>query len=148
MRSLRLEFLSIASVLSLPTAICLSFPFESLKFKATNVSTECVPSAAFVILSSDEEKIALLAAKTTWQSDESTGQRMRIRLPLSEIPDESDASFLDVKTGPLMPEPFHPLPYNPPAWMPSQKASDPVRVPHIENSNRGAFSREELLKLN
>ena len=149
MRTLRHECLSACLVLSIPTAICLCFPYEALQFKGRAATSDLTASAAFVILSPEAEAAALIAAKTAWQSELSTDSRMRMGLPLGELAEDRDLHSLEVKTTPLEPEPNVPLSYRASAWAPSQKAAEAVRIsPDAGASDKPAFPREELLRLN
>ena len=149
MKSLQQEILTSVSVLAFPAAIVLSFPSEAVSFRAKPVSPDCAASAAFVTLSPEQERAALAAAKTAWQSDAATRQRQRIRLPLGELPEDAPGPLLDIGAGlrPVdVPEPFG---YRPLGWEPSLRSASPARIPSERPSGPvPAFSREELLKMN
>lgn len=147
MRSFRHELFSSAAVLALPAAIVATFPREAIDFKAGAAPAARPARVAFVTLSPDEEAALLGSARTAWQAGSSVGQRMRMRLPLGELPDEPEGPLLDmgIATRPEEPEPVS---YRLPPWMPSLAAPPPVRADGGgEEKPQPAFPREELLKL-
>ena len=149
MRSLRHELFSLASVLAVPAAVALFFPYEAVSFRATSVSAESPASAAFVTLSPEQESAALVAARTSWQTDAAARQHRHVRLSLGELPEGPTGPLLDVGT--LMRPAASPEPvvYRPAGWQPSLGAERPARlIQEQETRTTPAFSREELLKLN
>ncbi|MCR5753105.1 MAG: hypothetical protein K6G91_14220 [Kiritimatiellae bacterium] len=148
MRSLRHELFSTCAVLALPTAILLAFPRSAIEFKGMEAPSPGPASVAFVALSEDERAALLGAARTAWQTDAPIGQRMRTRLPLGELPEESEGPLLDVGLARRRPEGPEPVSYRPSPWCPSLRAPPPVRVEgKAEEKAPPAFSREDLLSI-
>lgn len=149
MRSLRHELFSLTSVLAVPAAVALFFPYEAVSFKATSASAESRASAAFVTLTPEQESAALVAARTSWQADAAVRQRRHVRLPLGELPEGPAGPLLDVETMMRSADVPEPIAYRPAAWKPSLGSARPARLSQEpEARTMPAFSREELLKLN
>ena len=148
MRSLRHELFSTTVVLALPVAIVLAFPRSAINFRANGMPLATPAPVAFVTLSEEESAAFLGSARTAWQADASTGQRMRMRLPLGELPDETVGPLLDVGLATRHRDELEPVAYRPPPWRPSLAAPPPVRIgPVAEDKTPLPFPRDELLSI-
>lgn len=126
-----------------------AFPISALDFKAEKVSASRPASAAFIELTIEEEIAALKAAKSAWQSEASALERMRVRLPLGELPEEEIGAPLEFSpaTQAFLPA-LEPVAYPLPTAALSQAANAPVRLlAEPEGRQAPMFSREELLDL-
>ena len=148
MRSLRHELFSTSVVLALPAAIVFAFPRSAIEFKANAAPPARPAQVAFVTLSEDESASILGSARTAWQADASTGRRMSIRLPLGELPEESEGPLIDVGLATRRAEEPEPVAYRPPPWRPSFAAPPPARIAAgSEEKVSPPFSRDELLSI-
>lgn len=146
MRSVRHELASVAVALALPVAVAVSFPYGAVGFGAA----PCPPKPAcmaFVVLSAAEERAALRAAKTSWQVSASGERRMRVRLPLGDLPEEKLGP--SVAFGDMAPRPELPVVrYDVSPWVPSCAAGAAAEMaPSAPVRKEPVFSREELLKV-
>lgn len=147
MTSLGREIRAVAIVSAMIVGVVLSFPVSELNFKARSVPSTHAASAAFIVLTAEEEAMALKAAKSAWQSEATATQRMRARLPLGELPEEEVGTVLEFETRAIDGScPFKILEYPRPAALPS-RAQAPMRRldPEPEVQPPPAFSRENLL---
>ena len=150
MTALWRELRSVLAVGTLTAGVVAAFPISALDFKARSVPVDFEASAAFVRLTAEEEDSVLKAAKTTWQDESSAMQRMRVRLPLGDLPEEDMSRTPDpaAPVGLSSPSP-EPIPYRLPAYRPSSAAQPASRLaPEPEVRPLPAFSRDELLQLN
>lgn len=149
MTPLKYEFRSLMSVGVLTAGIALAFPLSAIRFEAERKPISSSAVASFVNLTLEQEVAALKAAKSAWQSDASARERMRVRLPLGELPEEEQALSLGANEI-LFPDgrAAAPLAYPLPAYAPSFAAPAPKRLPtEAPSTVVPAFSREELLRL-
>lgn len=145
------ELRSVLTVGALSAGVILSFPLAAFDFKARPVSAEPAASAAFVTLSTEEEELLLASAKATWQDESSAMQRMRVRLPLGELPEEDVTRSFDIGPLPtLSASAPDPIAYPLPAYRPTSAAGAPSRLAAeaAESGRQPAFSKDDLLKLN
>lgn len=143
------EFRSIAIVGVLTAGVALAFPLSALDFKAAKVASSREASAAFIDLTVEEELAALKAAKTAWQAETSALERMRVRLPLGELPEDEIGAPLELasESGAFRAE-LRPVAYPWPAAVTSQAAPAPVRFrAEPEAVREPTFSRADLLDL-
>lgn len=134
---------AVMTVAVLLAAILSAFPYSSLKFSARTVPTIRPASAAFVTLSDEAAETAFHAAKTAWQSETSAMQRMRVRLPLGELPEDDDTP-LELSFGDRSAlDGAKPLAYPKPAYAPSSAAKPPAPFP--PDAPPVPFSKNELL---
>lgn len=149
MTTLKYELRSLTTVGLLSAGIALAFPISAINFEVERKPISSPAVAAFVNLTLEQEMVALKAAKSAWQSDASARERMRVRLPLGELPEEEQASPLGANEI-LFPDgrSAGPVAYPLPAYAPSFAAPAPARLPTEASSPVApTFSREELLKL-
>lgn len=143
------EFRTVSIVGVLTTGVAGAFPISALDFKADGSHSSCEASAAFIELTIEEEIAALKAAKSAWQSETSALERMRVRLPLGELPEEEIGAPLDLPDATRFAlTASDPVDYPFPAAASSQAASSPARLlAEPEARLAPTFSREDLLDL-
>lgn len=143
-RELRL-LMTVAFVI---VGLALMFPYGALSFRGKDYPA-ARSSAAYVVLSADESEAALHAAKSAWQTEDAAQRRLRVRMPLGELPEESELevltldssaaySFSEVKS----------VVYGAPAFQPSLAAErDSRELQKAPMTMKPAFSRDDLLQL-
>ena len=115
-------------------------------FRAEKREQESRPSCSFVVLSEAEERVALAAARTSWQVGAKGVRGLRTDISSGELPPEPIR--LVMPTRPKRDEVFAPVEYTPNALPPSVAAPSPaVIAPEAAAEQKKAFSREELLKI-
>jgi len=146
-RSVRAEFLLSAAVLTVPVGIFLSFPFGAFGFRA---SEGVCPSAraAFVSLSPEAERQALLSVRTSWRETAGGARRLRAELLCAELPEDGRISVLTVRDRSRLPPPLPPIGRVRTGFLPSQKAPPPAPIAAKAASDPLPFPREELLRMN
>ena len=146
MRSVRSELLSVAAVLALPIGIASVFPYGVIRFSASHpVVSPDARTASIVFL--DEAAVArvIRAARTVSRGEEA--RRSYVNLLPAELPevDEVPTAAIGLRRKPDDP----PVVENGiPPFLPSRRASAPVRIPAETAKEKPVFSRDELLKLN
>lgn len=133
----------------LTVTVVAAFPYSALTFKGRPAAGVAEASAAYVVLSSEEEEAALTAAKTSWQSDAVAARRSRVMLSLGELPEDAEGSFFEVNDVSIrnwdVPQPID---YARTVYMPTSVRQ--VATPrHSVDEHRivPTFSREDLLNL-
>lgn len=147
MRSMRSELASAATVLAVPTALFLAFPYGALGFRAVESSRQTGFSAAFVSLSPKQEKAAVSAAKSSLHGDVGVTHHMRIDMPFGDLPEAPPNPVMSVGERTRLPESgvveCEITPY-----LPSRAAPSPRLIPpEPEPSDKNSFSRKEMLKI-
>lgn len=143
------ELRAVLLVGALTAGVVGAFPFSALDFEARHVPVSRDASAAFIVLTDEEESLALKVAKSAWQSEASATQRMRVRLPLGELPEEEPSSPLEFHSDVFAVPEATPVAYPFPPGVPSQAAEVPRRLsPEPESVPAPAFSRDDLLNFN
>jgi len=145
-RSVGSEFLSVATVLSIPLGIVLVFPFGAFGFKATEEVRHPVRTA-FVTLTPEAERLAERAVRASWQGKADGARRLRADLLSAELPQDARLSVLSARDRSRPPS-LLPVRCEWTLFLPSQKAPPPVPIAPEKTSEPLAFPREELLKLN
>lgn len=143
------EFRTVSIVGVMTAGVIVAFPLSALDFKAKVAPSSVESSAAFIELTIDEEVLALKAAKSAWQSESSAMQRMRVRLPIGELPEEEVGVPLELSDANrfFLAEPT-PLAYPLPTSVRSQAAASPMRlIAEPDDPPMPTFSRSELLNL-
>jgi len=148
LRSLRHEAISLLEIAAIPAAIAFAFPYEAVGFRAEKREQERRPSCAFIGLSEEEERVALAAARTSWQVGAKGVKGLRIDISSGELPPApvrlvmptrprrgTYAELAEYAPNVLPPTVAAP----PPAAIAPDAAADPAA--------KQAFSREELLKI-
>lgn len=147
MMPLKYEIRSLTSVGLLSLGILLAFPLSALRFNASRDELPHLGSAAFVTLTYEQEAAALKAAKSAWQADSSAMERMRVSLPLGELPEEENASPLGANEVLFIHErEMSAVAYPLPAYAPSFAAPEPDKLPPEKiEAVEPTFTRKELL---
>ena len=148
LRSLRHEAISLLEVAVIPVAIAFVFPYEAVGFHAEKRNQESGPSCAFVVLSEAEERVALAAARTSWQVGAKGVQRLRTDISSGELPPAPIR--LVMPTRPKRGTSAAPAEYAPNRLPPTVAAPPPAAIaPDAvpDHASKQAFSREELLKI-
>ena len=148
MRSLRHEVLALFDIAVVPVMIALAFPYEAVGFRAETHKPARRTSCAFVVLSEEEERGALAAARTSWQVGVKGVKGLRTDISSGELP--------PVPIRPVMPKRLNGgtsaalAEYAPNVLPPSVAAPDPETIaPDVadKQEDKRTFSREELLKI-
>ena len=145
MTGLAAELMRAAPVLAAVAAVAAIFPRRAVGFVAGD-PRPARPSAAFVVLTEDEEDEAVKAAKTAWLA--SGGRRGRGGLPLGALPETEGGPILGAEA--LLPPAREPQPveWGKSAWRPSAAAPAPQPIPSDARAMpKSAFSRAELLSI-
>ena len=146
LRSLRHEAISLLEIAVIPAAIAFVFPYEAVGFRAAKHEQESGPSCSFVVLSEAEERVALAAARTSWQVGAKGVKALRTDISSGELPPEPIR--LVMPTRPKSDEVFAPVEYVPNALPTTVAAPAPATIaPEEAVEQKQAFSREELLKI-
>lgn len=151
MRSWSSELLTVSMVLSVPMGLALVFPHAAFGFKARPDGGYREPFAAFVRLSSEDERTALASAKSAWRSSSAAVVDERFgSLALGTLPAETHAAgpLLSVGDRTSAPPPAF-VGFAPPPFLPSAAASPPALIaPEEKTAEQPVFPREDLLKIN
>ena len=148
LRSLRHEAILLLEIAVIPVVIAFVFPYEAVGFHAEKREQESRPSFAFVVLSEEEERVALAAARTSWQVGAKGVKGLRTDISSGELPPAPIR--LVMPTRPKRDEVFAPVEYTPNALPPTVAAPAPAAiVPEVEPDPdaKRVFSKEELLKI-
>ena len=130
----------------IPVAVAFVFPYEAVGFRAEKRERGSRTSFAFVVLSEDEERVALAAARTSWQVGAKGVKGLRTDISSGELPPAPIR--LVMPTRPKRDEVFAPVEYMPNALPPTVAAPAPAAIaPEEVVEQKQAFSREELLKI-
>lgn len=148
LRSLRHEAILLLEIAVIPVAVAFVFPYEAVGFRAEKRERGSRPSFAFVVLSEDEERVALAAARTSWQVGAKGVKGLRTDISSGELPPAPIR--LVMPTRPKRVEVFAPVEYTPNALPPTVAAPAPAAIaPEVESDPdaKRVFSKEELLKI-
>lgn len=146
MRSVRSEMATLATVMAVPLAVLLAFPFDAVGFRAAAVET-AHPFAAFVTLTEAQEETAVKAAKTSWIGVSGDYVNSpRADLPFGVLPDSKSAPVLRLSDRPFIGMPA-PAPTGPVSYLPSLAAPPPARLPNDPRTDEQPFTRAELMHL-
>ena len=140
------ELLRAVPVLATVAAVTALFPTRSVGFVAAD-RRAAAPSAAFVVLTEDQEDAAVQAAKTAWLASGGRRARGAGGFALGELPETDGGPILGSEA--LLP-PAAPPPrvaWERSAWLPSAAAPAPQPIPPGERVRPPAFSREEMLSI-
>lgn len=140
------EFLRMIPVLAAVAAVTALFPTRSVGFVAAERRASS-PSAAFVMLSEDQEDAAVRVAKTAWLATGSRRGRGGDGFTLGELPENEGGPILGSETllPPIVPPPR--VVWERSAWLPSAAAPAPQPIPPGERVRPPAFSRDEMLSI-
>ena len=146
LRSLKHEAISLLEIAVIPAAIAFVFPYEAVGFRSEKREPESRSSCSFVVLSEEEERVALAAARTSWQVGAKGVRGLRTDISSGELPPAPIR--LVMPTRPKRDEVFTPVEYTPNALPPTVAAPAPATIaPEEALEQKRAFSREELLKI-
>ena len=148
LRSLRHEAILLLEIAVIPVAVAFVFPYEAVGFRAEKRERGSRPSFAFVVLSEEEERVALAAARTSWQVGAKGVRGLRTDISSGELPPAPIR--LVMPTRPKRDEVFAPVEYTPNALPPTVAAPAPAAIaPEVEQDPdvKRVFSKEELLKI-
>ena len=148
MKGVRHELFALLTVLSVPVAIVLAFPFSAVSFTPRQLSGRCSPSAAFVVITPAEQEQAMRSAKSSWQGDAGGVRRLRADLSVGVLPENDKSISADVGAEPSRSAATR-VDYVPAAYPPSQGALPAGRLPkaETETAREPAFPKSELLKI-
>ena len=148
MRDFRHEFLSLLTVLAVPAAIALVFPYSAIGFKPRTSAVRGSPSAAFVVITPAEQEQAMRSAKSSWQGDAGGVRRLRVDLSVGVLPENETSISADVGAEPSRSAATR-VDYVPAAYPPSRAALPAGRLPkaETETAREPAFPKSELLKI-
>ena len=149
LRALRHEAISLLEIAVVPVVIAFAFPYEAVGFHAAErTASHRRPSCAFVILSEEEERVALAAARTSWQVGAKGVQRLRTDISSGELPPAPIR--LVMPTRPKRGTSAAPAEYAPNMLPPTVAAPPPAAIAPdavSDHASKQAFSKEELLKI-
>ncbi len=148
LRSLRHEAISLIEIAVVPVAIAFVFPYEAVGFRAEKRAQESTPSCSFVVLSEEEERVALAAARTSWQVGSKGVQGLRTDISSGELPPVP--LRLVMPTRPMRGASAESAEYAPNMLPPTVAAPPPAAIAPdaaADHAAKQAFSREELLKI-
>lgn len=148
LRSLRHEAISLLEIAVIPAAIAFVFPYEAVGFRAEKRDQESRPSCAFIVLSEEEERVALAAARTSWQVGAKGVKGLRTDISSGELPPAPIR--LVMPTRPKRDEISAPVEYTPNTLPPTVAAPAPATIAPDEDmgaETKQQFSKEDLLKL-
>ena len=148
LRSLRHEAISLLEIAVIPVAIAFVFPYEAVGFRAEKRNQESRPPCAFVVLSEEEERVALAAARTSWQVGAKGVKGLRTDISSGELPPVP--LRLVMPTRPMRGESAALAEYAPNMLPPTVAAPPPAAIAPdavADPASKQAFSREELLKI-
>ena len=146
MRSVRSELFSVAEVFAIPLMVAAAFPYGAIGFSASrNARASDVSAASIIFLDEASAARAVRAARTV--SRRGDGDHAYVDLLAPELPPAGNEPMpvVELRRSPLeLPIVESGLP----PFLPSRRASAPVRIPVEAMKDEPAFSRDELLKLN
>ena len=146
MRSVRSELLSVAAVLALPIGIASFFPYGAIRFSASHPAVSPNARTASIVFLDEAAVARVIRAARTVSRGEEAG-RSYVNLLPAELPgaDKSPMAAIGLRRKPDDP----PVVENGiPPFLPSRRASAPVRIPAETAKEKPVFARDELLKLN
>ena len=148
LRSLRHEAISLLELAIIPAAIAFAFPYEAVGFRADVHESGRKPSCAFVILTDEEERVALAAARTAWQVDAKGVKWMKPESGPGELPPMPVVFVIPER--PVRGTSAAPAEYAPNMLPPTVAAPPPAAIAPdavSDHASKQAFSKEELLKI-
>ena len=145
MRSVRSEFLSVAAVLALPIGIAFVFPYGAIGFSASRPAASPDVRTASIVFPDEADVARVIRAVRTVSRSEEAG-RFYVNLLPSELPGTGETPMAAIG---LRREPDDPpvVEIGMPPFLPSRRASAPVRIPAETAKEKPVFTRDELLKL-
>ena len=146
MRSVGSELLSVVAVLALPIGIASVFPYGAVGFSASRPVASPDRRTASIVFPNEEDVARVMRAARTVPRGEGAG-RIPVNLLPSELPgaDESPTVEIGLRRNT---EDLPVIENGIPPFLPSRRASAPVRIPAETVKEKPVFTRDELLKLN
>ncbi len=95
-RQLRHELYSLASVLAIPAAIALVFPYDAVEFEPAAGAPSDAARCSFVELTEGDEAAALASARAAWKVGASSVRSLRADLSVAAMPEEAARPVMDV----------------------------------------------------
>ena len=149
LRALRHEAISLLEIAVVPVAIALAFPYKAVGFRAAERAASRSPSCAFVVLSEEEERVALAAARTSWQVGANGVKGLRTDISSGELPPEPVCPVMPSR--PVRGKSAARAAYAPNVLPPTVAAGAPEAIaPDAEAGKaeaKKAFSKKDLLKI-
>ena len=148
MKPVQVDLTSFLTVLTVTAAVALAFPYGAVGFRPAPDAGRPQASAAFVVMSADEQATAMRAAKTSWQVDAGGVRRLRVDLSVGELPEDPAASSMDIGVRPSR-SAVPPTGYRPAAYPRSFAAPPAAALPKTagETARELPFAKSELLKI-
>lgn len=146
--SLRREAVLLLEIAVIPAGIALVFPYEAVGFSARESVRDRSPSCSFVVLSEEEERVALAAARTSWQVGKKGARGLSIDVSSSELPPTPVRRIMPDL--PVSGASAAPAGYVPNSLPPTVAAPAPTALmPDVAEgpSAKRAFSKEEMLSI-
>ena len=146
MRNVRSELLSVTAVLALPIGIALVFPYGAIGFSPSCPAASPDVRMASIVFPDEGDVARMIRAARTVSRGAGAGSSYVNLLPL-ELPGaaESPTAVIGLRRNPDAP----PVIENGiPPFLPSRRASAPVRISAEAAKEKPVFARDELLKLN
>lgn len=146
MRSVGSELLSVAAVLALPIGIATVFPYGAVGFSDSRPAASPDRRTASIVFPCEEDVARVMRAARTVPRGEGAG-RISVNLLPSELPgaDESPTAEIGLRR---KTEDLPVIENGIPPFLPSRRATAPVRISAETAKEKPVFAREELLKLN
>lgn len=140
---IRHEILSLITVISLPLAIAIVFPYSSIGFRAEKKNVNEKAFAAFITLSLEEEQAALKSARASWRVNASDIRNAELHI--DELPERTISAVLDFKDRDHSSK-QEKISYGLPPYIPSCASPDAkLIVPDEKPQKVLPFSRSALL---
>jgi len=146
-RQLRHELYSLASVLAIPAAISLVFPYEAVKFEPAGGAARHKARCSFVELTEGDEAAALASARAAWKVGASSVRSLRADLSVAAMPEESAMPVMDVSER-TRAAPAGAVGYDAPPMPRTMAAPAPRRISAEGGADDlSAFPRDEMMAL-
>lgn len=147
MRDARREALSLLTALSVPASALLVIPPALTGFKPSVPAPAALPSAAFVVLTPEQESRALRRTKFAGAGDAPGLAVRHADLILNALPDDPPAPVVRLSDRARPPAPRR-LGWRPPPYLPTSAAPPPALIPSEQDETPPCgFAKEDLLKI-
>jgi hypothetical protein len=146
-RQLRHELYSLASVLAIPAAISLVFPYEAVNFEPEECGSGGMARCAFVELTEGDEAAALASARAAWKVGASSVRNLWADLTVAAMPEETPSPVMDVSERTRV-APAAVVKYDVPPMPRTMAAPAPGRISAGGGADgSSAFPRDEMMAL-
>ena len=146
MRSVGSELVSVLTVMAVPAAIALVFPYSALGFRAVAPKRPPEVTAALVRLSAEGERSAVQSAKNSWRGEDGNVRHLRAEMSFGELPEPPRTSVLSVEERSRRPVPPVATGGIPP-YLPSLEAAPPETIGAEKAAPELPFAKEEFLRI-